>query len=70
MSDFQYQLWLKMVDSINNYLIDQKINFGGMVFKLEQILELAEVQDDKILTEWEELWLPLEAIYADNLEGY
>lgn len=69
MSDFQYQLWSKMIDTINDYLVAHKITFGEMVFKLEHILNLAEIQDAQILNKTEDFWWELEKVYASNLDA-
>ena len=68
MSDFQHQLWFKMIDVVNDYLIVHKIIFGDMIYKLESMLDLADIQTVQILNECEECLWELEKIYASNLD--
>lgn len=60
MNEHQQILWQNMVDLIESYIDGQTEDFYGIVGKLEGALDAAEIEDNNLIKEWYDVWIPLE----------
>lgn len=66
MNMHQKELWQKMIDIIENYLLDRTDDFCSTVGNLEGALDASEIKDQVVINDWYDHWTPLEIFRATD----
>ena len=68
MNEHQHRLRKSMIDLMEIYLNNETQDFYRTVGKLEGALDASEIQDNDLINQWYDFWIPLETIFIDWIQ--